>query len=91
MDNLVAYLGIFAFGSFAAALTPSLAIGLNWEGGSVWAARTSMLLGIVSVICLEVTDRCGYYNLLISPAALALTLSLLSFLLVSALAPRHQA
>jgi Na+/proline symporter len=85
-DGLVAYLGIFAFGSFAAVLTPSLAIGLNWDRAGFWAARSSMLLGISCVVCLESMDRLGYYSLQISPAALSLTLSLLTFLLVGAVA-----
>jgi sodium/proline symporter len=81
-DSLVAYLGIFAFGSFAAVLTPSLAIGLNWKSAGYWAARSSMVMGLISVILLEVMDLGGLYGLDISPAALSLTLSLLSFLLV---------
>jgi Na+/proline symporter len=85
LESLVAYLGIFAFGSFAAVLTPSLAIGLNWDKAGVWPARVSMSVGLVSVICFELMNHWGLYNWLISPAALSLTLSLLSFLIVGAL------
>jgi Na+/proline symporter len=84
-NTLVAYLGIFAFGSFAAILTPSLAIGLNWKDAGAWPVRVSMTVGLASVICLELMERWGYYNGLLSPAALALTLSLLSFLIVGSL------
>jgi Na+/proline symporter len=54
MKTLVAYLGILAFGSFAAALTPALAIGLNWAEAGRWAARASITLGLVLSIVLEV-------------------------------------
>jgi Na+/proline symporter len=84
-ESLVAYLGIFAFGSFAAVLTPSLAIGLNWERAGFWAARSSMVMGIVCVVGLELTDSLGYYALQVSPAALSLTLTLLTFLLTGRL------
>jgi len=83
-ESLVAYLGIFAFGSLAAVFSPVLAIGLNWERAGFWAARSSMLLGIFCSIGLELTDRFGLYNLQVSPSALSLTLSLLTFLLVGA-------
>ena len=88
-DSLVAYLGIFAFGSFAALLTPSLAIGLNWQSAGPWAARSSMLVGIGCTVLLETMNRTGYYSLQISPAALSLNLSLLTFLICGALANRH--
>ena len=87
-DAMVAYLGIFAFGSFAAALTPAIAVGLNWEKAGPWAARSSILFGILCSSGLEVMDRLGYYALKASPAAVALTLSLLMFVFAGSVCDR---
>lgn len=81
--QLVAYLGIFGFGTFAAALTPALALGLNWERAGYWSARLSILFGLVVNLLLELLARAGYYSLQVSPAALSLTLSFLVFLLAA--------
>ena len=88
-DTMVAYLGIFAFGSFAAALTPAIAVGLNWDKAGPWAARTSILFGILCSGGFEAMDRLGYYALKASPAAVSLTLSLLMFVLVGSVCDRR--
>ncbi len=76
----VAYLGIFGFGTFAAALTPSLILGLNWERANYWAARSSILAGILLNVSLEALDRAGLYGLQVAPAAVSLSFSFLIFL-----------
>jgi Na+/proline symporter len=57
--DLVAILGTFAFGTFAAALAPAVAIGLNWDGVTPRAACWSIGVGLVASLGLEVTARVG--------------------------------
>lgn len=83
METLVAYLGIVSFATFAAALAPVLAVGLNWEGATTWGVRASLLVGLLASISLETIRRMGAYSLEVSPGALALAISLLVFLGVS--------
>jgi Na+/proline symporter len=78
--ELVAYLGIFGFGTFAASLTPALAVGLNWPDAGRWAARLGIPFGLFSCLGLELAQRAGWYRLPVPPAALALILSFLVFL-----------
>jgi Na+/proline symporter len=52
-DDLIALLGTFAFGTFAAALTPALAIGLNWKLVPAAAASASIATGLVLNLGLE--------------------------------------
>ncbi len=80
--TLVAYLGILAFSCFAAALTPSLALGLNWKESGPWAARISILSGLSLSAGLELWNRLGHYPLAVPPGMLALGFSLLIFLIV---------
>jgi Na+/proline symporter len=51
--DLIALLGTFAFGTFAAALAPALAIGLNWGRVTGAAASCSIATGIVVNLGLE--------------------------------------
>ena len=51
--DLVALLGTFAFGTFAAALAPALAIGLNWSRVTPTAASASIATGLVLNLGLE--------------------------------------
>lgn len=57
--DLVALLGTFAFGTFAAALAPALAIGLNWRGVTPLAASISIALGALLNVLLELAGRAG--------------------------------
>lgn len=82
---LVAFLGIFSWGLFAATFVPSLAIGLNWPGATRAGAIASIGTGLVTTIGFE---SMRYFGLLAFPAgvnasALALVLSLLVFFAVS--------
>jgi Na+/proline symporter len=51
--DLIALVGTFAFGAFAAALTPALAVGLWWERVTARAAAASIVTGVVVATLLE--------------------------------------
>ncbi len=55
--DLIALLGTFAFGTFAAALTPALAVGLNWRGVTATAATASIGVGATLNVGLELFSR----------------------------------
>ncbi len=80
--TLVAYLGILAFSSFAAALTPALAVGLNWDEAGRWAARVSIVTGLGLSAGLEIWSRLGAYPFAVPPGLLALVSSMLVFMIV---------
>lgn len=72
--DLIALLGTFAFGTFAAALAPALAVGLNWRRVTRRAAIASMVTGIVLNVGLELLgDRLLPAGVL--PSAVAITAS----------------
>ena len=52
--TLVAFLGIFGYGLFAATLVPSLAIGLNWKGATREGAIASIATGLVLTLLVEI-------------------------------------
>ncbi|MBI2408840.1 MAG: sodium/proline symporter [Gemmatimonadetes bacterium] len=84
---VVAFLGIFGFGLFAATLVPSLAIGLNWKGATREGAIASIATGLVLTLTLE---TCAFLKLFTLPAGvtisgLSLVLSVLVFFAVSRL------
>lgn len=56
-DDLIALLGTFAFGTFAAALAPALAIGLNWKRVPAAAASASIATGLGLNLGLELLGR----------------------------------
>ena len=72
--DLIAILGTFAFGTFGAALAPTLAIGLNWRRVTAGAAVASMLVGIVVNLGLELFARSGVA--LLKPGVLPTAVSL---------------
>jgi Na+/proline symporter len=91
--TLVAFLGIFGFGLFAATLVPALAIGLNWEGATRQGAISSICVGIASTLLLETL---GYFGVYAIPAGvtisgLSLVLSFFVFFVVSWLTRRSAA
>jgi Na+/proline symporter len=95
-DDLVALLGAFAFGTFAAALAPALAIGLNWERVPAAAATASIATGLILSVALEFLARQTTFEWLPKvplahgavPAAAALAGSFAVLLGVSWLHPR---
>jgi Na+/proline symporter len=91
--TLVAFLGIFGYGLFAATTLPALAVGLNWEGATRQGAIASIVSGLVLTLGLELA---AWMQLLSLPAGvtvsgLTLVVSLLVFLGVSAATSRHAA
>ena len=55
--DLVALLGTFAFGTFAAALAPTLAIGFAWRRVTATAASASIVVGLAASLGLELLGR----------------------------------
>ena len=51
--NLIALLGTFAFGTFAAALAPAIVVGLNWRRVTAAAATASVITGTALNLLLE--------------------------------------
>ncbi len=88
VKGLVAYAGILGFGIFAAALTPLLAVGLNWPGATAWSARVSLVVGTGAAVAGETMSRLGMYPLQLPPACLALLLSFIVFLGIGRVAPK---
>jgi Na+/proline symporter len=83
--TLVALLGIFGWGLFAACLVPSLGLGLTWAGGTRYGALASMGCGLTVTLLGELL---GYFKIYTIPggvtvAGVALSLSLLVYLIVS--------
>lgn len=56
-SDLIALIGTFAFGTFAAALAPAVAIGLNWRRVTATAATASMATGMVVNLGLELMAK----------------------------------
>ena len=52
--RLIALLGIFGWGTFAAALVPTVAIGLNWKRGTAKAACTAIIASLILNFTIEV-------------------------------------
>ncbi|HSR49278.1 MAG TPA: hypothetical protein VLV83_00535 [Acidobacteriota bacterium] len=87
--DLIALLGTFAFGTFAAALGPALAVGLNWRRVTARAATASILTGLILNLGLEIANR---YQALpfasgVLPSAVALAASFTVLFAVSHLSP----
>ena len=83
--TVVAFLGIFGFGLFAATLVPSLAIGLNWPGATREGAIASIATGLVLTLTLETLAFLRVFSLPtgVTVSGLALLCSLLVFFAVS--------
>lgn len=87
---LVALLGVFGWGLFAATLVPALAIGLAWPGATRRGAIASICVGLFGTILGETLAWAGVYTFPrgVSIAGLVLVSSLLTFLGVSWLTRR---
>ena len=72
-DDLIALLGSFAFGIFAAALTPALVVGLHWKRVTPAAAAASIAAGTVLSVVLEFWDNPPWGE--VPPSAVALAAS----------------
>ncbi len=88
--DLVALLGTFAFGTFAAALAPSMALGLNWPGVTPRAATASIAVGLLGTLGLELSVKLAGVRPLplaagVPPAAWSLALSFVTLIVVARL------
>jgi Na+/proline symporter len=54
--RLIALLGVFGWGTFGAALVPTVAIGLNWKRGTAKAACTAIVASLILNFTIEVMD-----------------------------------
>lgn len=66
-DDLIALLGTFAFGTFAAALTPALAVGWSWRRVTAKAASASIVTGAGLNLLLEFLARQPFFPWLPKP------------------------
>jgi Na+/proline symporter len=66
-NDLIALLGTFAFGTFGAALAPSLAIGLNWKRVTATAATASIATGTLLNLTLEFLGKQTFFPSLPKP------------------------
>jgi SSS family transporter len=75
--DLIALLGTFAFGTFAAALAPTLVIGFNWARVTSTAASASIATGLVLNLTLEFLHKQQLWPLArgVLPAAVSLAAS----------------
>ncbi|MDE0102219.1 MAG: hypothetical protein OXN89_07555 [Bryobacterales bacterium] len=85
MESLIALLGTFGWGTFAAAIVPSICIGLNWKRATGQACVASIATSIALNFTLEMSARNGLSLLPpgLAVGAVALLASTVVFVLVS--------
>ena len=96
--DLIALLGTFSFGTFAAALAPALAVGLNWKRVPAVAATASIAVGTILNVGLEFLGRQTFFPSWPKPplppgslpTAVSLAASFTVLLVVTAWAGRRQ-
>lgn len=90
--DLVALLGAFGWGTFAAALVPTVAIGFNWKRATPLAVNVAILSSLVVNFGLKLLDRFAEIRVpyAINGGAIALLVSLTLFFGISLLSrPRR--
>lgn len=85
LDTLVALLGVFGWGTFAAAVFPAVVLGLVWSGATKYGAIGSIVVGLTANFVLEIGARYEFTPL---PAgvvngAFALVVSIIAFVGIS--------
>ena len=90
MENLIALLGTFGWGTFAAAIFPSVAIGMNWKRATGSATVASIAISLVLNFALELSARHELYELPygMNVGCFSLLVSLIVFIVVSFLTSR---
>lgn len=83
--DLVALLGAFGWGTFAAALVPTVAIGFNWKRATATAANVAIASSLVVNFGIKLLDLSVPYG--IDGGFIALLLSLVLFFGISFLTP----
>jgi SSS family transporter len=82
-ENLVALLGAFGWGTFAAALVPAVAIGFNWKRASALAANVAIVSSLLINFGVKLLGVSMPYG--IDAGAVALLVSLTLFFSISLL------
>ena len=72
----VALLGAFGWGTFAAALVPVVAIGLNWKRATATAATVAVIASLTINFGLKVTGAAMPFNIDVGAFSLAVSLTL---------------
>jgi len=87
MDTLVALLGVFGWGTFAAAVFPAVVLGLVWRKATKYGAMASIILGVSLNFLFEILNKYGIHLLPegVVVGAVSLVISILSFVVVSLL------
>lgn len=93
--DLIALVGTFAYGAFAAALAPAVAVGLCWRRVTAGAAAASIVTGLVLATVLEFLAKQTWFPALprpplvpgALPSAVALAASFVVLLTLSWLSP----
>ena len=91
--DLIAILGTFGWGLFAAAFVPAVAIGFNWKRATWQGASSAIAVGLIANVGLDLLAKypkdAPIYKIpgAVSIGAVALLSSLLTFILVSSLTP----
>ena len=80
-EELVALLGTFGWGTFAAALVPTVAIGFNWKRANALAANTAIISSLAVNFIIEIGDIAVPFG--IHGGAVSLILSLTLFFGIS--------
>lgn len=84
--DLVAILGAFGWGTFAAAIVPVVTFGFNWKRATVLAANAAILSSLAVNLYVKLFGIKIPYN--IDVGALSLTISLIVFFVVSLSTPK---
>ena len=79
--EMVALLGAFGFSTFAAAIVPTIAIGLNWKRATATAANVAMAVSLTLIFFLQLGNINIPYG--IDKGAIAILVSLVLFFSIS--------
>ena len=92
MQSLVALLGTFGWGTFAAAIVPSVCIGLNWKRATGLACTLSVATSLALNFSLELAARYEVYTLPngFAVGAFSLMASIVVFVGVSLATPERE-
>lgn len=74
--DLVALLGAFGWGTFAAAIVPVIAIGLNWKGATATAATVAIASSLAVNFGVRITGVSMPYGVDVGAASLVVSLTL---------------
>ena len=80
-DTLIAVLGAFGWGTFAAALVPVVMFGLNWKQGSARAAIAAISVSLLINFTVQVLGIKIPYS--ISPGFIAMLVSMILYIVIS--------